>query len=537
MSDFALRSSETFQARRSAGLQWIAVSLVVIATVLFSISNLLWTVREGIEPLSANSEFFAYSWIYAIRWGAGEQHVFMPHSHLIFPVYAAINNLFAMTSGGTAHVLAGWHRISTIWPVVLTLASVALIFGTMDRRAPVGDALISGTLYLVAVPLFLSDHALNSLSYHSLAIPLALGALPLWRTYDDHEQPQWRFYILLGIYTAACALGKPTFLAFAVPLYAMEVVRAVRTRRVGGILLAGILSVAIYVLWMLAFCGGLEGLTYQISKTYEYMTSQSGMYDAAKGATPFHWYASYVVGVMGPLPSLMIAAIAGLVWLCRDRTMIIAGSCAGVASAIFCLYARSQLHAQPEFIALLLTLVVGAMRLANIPEIVERRAAGFIPPVAAIAALSLVVGTITSPPEMKMKGFAEFMGQFDAVTVPNLFDQPQSVRTIALQIYPIVFYGVGDAWCRGSMDIVDDVHSPLFDRAFGNMTCMDRIENPSVDISSYNRAMFPKEAKTSLEVATTAIAKQFPHVAARFDGCRQINANIPTFDLVECKLR
>ncbi len=30
--------------------------------------------------------------------------------------------------------------------------------------------------------------------------------------------------------------GKPTFLAFAIPFYAMETVRAARTRRVGGIL-------------------------------------------------------------------------------------------------------------------------------------------------------------------------------------------------------------------------------------------------------------------------------------------------------------
>ena len=33
--------------------------------------------------------------------------------------------------------------------------------------------------------------------------------------------------------------GKPTFLAFAIPFYAMETVRAARTRRVGGILFRG----------------------------------------------------------------------------------------------------------------------------------------------------------------------------------------------------------------------------------------------------------------------------------------------------------
>jgi hypothetical protein len=415
----------------------ITITLVAAATALFSISNLLWTVREGVPPLSANSEFFAYSWIYAIRWGAGEQHIFQPHSQLIFPVYALIDHVFGMTTGGTDHILAGWRRISLVWPVVLTAASLVLLFFTVSRRAPIVDTALSATLYLIAVPLYLSDHALNSLSYHSLSIPLALAGLLLWRAYEDHAQPRWRFYILVGVYTAACALGKPTFLAFATPFYAMEAVRAVRTRRFSGILFAGLLAIVIYLLWMLAFCRGFEGLIYQLSKTYEFMRSQVGMYDAARGATLFHWYAGYVIGVMGPLPSLMIAAIAGLVLLCRDRLMIAAGACAGVASALFCLYQRTQLHAQPEFMALMLTITVAISRCGNIPErIHDRFSSRCVAVASAASAVALMIWTLAFPPQMALRGFAEFMGQFDAITVPYLFEQPQSIRTIAFADLP-----------------------------------------------------------------------------------------------------
>src|ERR1700704_1401280 len=110
---------------------------------------------------------------------------------------------------------------------------------------------------------------------------------------------------------------------------------------------------------------------------------------------------------------------------------------------------------------------------------------------ATVVAAAFMTSAVAFPPRMLLPGFAEFMGQFDAITIPNLFEQPQSVRTIALQIYPVVFYGVGDAWCRGSNDIFGlQPYSTLLDSAFGNMTCMSDVENPRIDIASYNRVMF-----------------------------------------------
>jgi hypothetical protein len=520
-----------------------ALALIFLATGGFSISNLLSPVLAGVPPLSGNSEFFAYSWVYAIRWGAGEPHVFQPHSQLIYPIYALINHLFAMTTDGADHILAGWRRISLVWPIAMTVSGLAFLFSTISRQAPIIDAAFSASAYLLAVPLFLSDHALNSLSYHSLAIPLALGALPLWRSYRaDRAPPSPAFYILLGLYTAICALGKPTFLAFATPLYAMEIVRAIRTRNIWQIILAGLIAIAVYLLWMLAFGGGLDGLIYQLSRTYEFMRSQSSMYNEAKGTTPFHFYSGYVIGVMGPLPTLMIAMIVALILLCRDRAMIASGACVGVASALFCLYQRPQLHAEAEFISLLLAIVVAMFRCASIPERVQRTISGrTIALGGAASAVVLMVCTFAFPPQIRLRGFGDFMNQFDNVVVPHLFEQPQSVRTIALQIYPTVFWGVADAWCRGSNDIFgSQPYSTLLDRAFGNITCMHNVENPNIDIASYNRAMFTKSIQTSLTDAIEELKQKFPNVVKRFLDCREIDVVHEVtvrFEVFECRLR
>jgi hypothetical protein len=440
-----------------------------------------------------------------------------------------------MTTGGADHILAGWRHISLIWPIVLTVASLLLIFTTVDRRAPIVDALFSAALYLVSIPLFLSDHALSSLAYHAISIPLALAALPLWRQYTVRaDHPRMGFYALLGLYTAVCALGKPTFLAFATPFYAMEIIRAARTWRVGGVLFAGLSAIAIYLLWMLAYCRGFEGLIDHLSNSYVFMRSQSGMYDEAKS----NWYISYVIGVMGPLPSLLIATTLGLAMLCRDRLMPVSGVFVGIASALFCLYQRIQLHAQPEFMALLLTLTIATFRHSELATRVE----GFIPrkPLAigaTAASAALVIWTVYFPPRMMLTGFAEFMTMNDAVVVPSLFEQPQSVRTIALQVYPVVFYGVGDAWCRGSTYLFGGDHSMLLDNAFGNMTCMHNDENRNIDIASYNRVLFPKEIKTSIQDTMATIAIHFPSVSSRLDGCHRIDGDFPIFEVFECNLR
>jgi len=90
--------------------RWAAALVAVIASAL-ALSPLFWTIRENITPLSANSEFFAFSWIYALRWGAGE-NVFQPHSQLTLPIFSLINKSLQMTNGSADKIIKSWHSIS-----------------------------------------------------------------------------------------------------------------------------------------------------------------------------------------------------------------------------------------------------------------------------------------------------------------------------------------------------------------------------------------------------------------------------------------
>jgi hypothetical protein len=190
---------------------------------------------------------------------------------------------------------------------------------------------------------------------------------------------------------------------------------------------------------------------------------------------------------------------------------------------------------------LLMTTAIASSRCAGFAEILQDRldrlSRHLAAPIVAVVSIAMMAWTVAFPPQMLLHGFAEFMGQFDAVAIPALFEQPKTIRTIALQNYPLVFWGVGDAWCRGSMDVFGAQRSDLLDKAFGNLTCMVDRENPSIDLSTYNRVVFPGLLTTSLEGTIATMAQHFPNVAARFVNCHTITANIPTYNLNECELR
>jgi hypothetical protein len=548
MAEIALRPV-TSRVDQPASIEWVAAILIAVATAMFSISNLLWTVREGVPPLSANSEFFAYSWIYALRWGAGE-NVFMPHSQLLFPIFALINKVFGMSAGSAGEIIAGWHRIALIWPIVLMAISIGLITLTLDRTAPLADAVVSSGLFLVSVPLFLTDHALNSTSYHSLSIPLALAALPFWRAYRlPNAAPPISFYLYLGIYTAACLLGKPTFGAFAAPFFAMEIVRSIRNRNAAGLLLAIATAIIAYLGALLAFYGSIHGVAGHFSKSSLFMRSQAGWYDAEKGATPLHWYAGYVIGKMGPLPSALIAIALAAPFVRRDRAMLLTGVATAIACALFCLYIRSQLHAQPEFIALVMTAAIASFRCSGAPGMLQARINhGALPLAAGAAAVVLTAWTAAFPPATMQHGQVELMAAYDRVIVPVLFLQPAEVRTVALIESPAeqhtgIMWGVTDAWCRGQGNIFDLARSDLLDRKFGNITCLSGTERDGVDLSSYNRVVFLRDTKDDQNAPREVLAKVFPRLVSRFADCATSGDPLPsafearTFDLMVCGLR
>ena len=514
---------------------WVAAIAVMAATALFCLTQLCWPVREQLPALSANSEFFAFSWIYGLRWSAGEA-VFLPHSQLLLPVYALINRIFNMSQGGTVDIIAGWHRIAMTWPLVMSATSLALLFATIDRAAPLFDAVISCALFVISVPLFLTDFALGSMSYHSLGVPLALASLPLWRAFSS--EAALRHSVWLGIYAAACLLGKPTFGAFAAPLFVMTFARAVRTRAFTALVVSIAVTIAVYLGGLLAFYGNRAGVAEHFAKSLYFMQSQAGWYDSEKGATPFHWYAGYVIGKMGWLPSFLIAiALAAPILRC-DRGIILAGAATAIACALFCLYHRSQIHAHPEFIGLLLATAIASIRSSGWPAYLEARLGHPAAPLAAVAAaLMLMVRVAISPPPIE-HGFERIMAGFDLTTVPAIFVQPPDVRTVSLIAGDRLMWGVADAWCRGEGDIFDARRrSKLLDRLFGNVTCLVDHENAGSDLSSFNRAVFLRDIKVDQGLVPDAIANAFPDLAKRLSGCAKQGSPLnDTYDLMACRL-
>jgi hypothetical protein len=504
----------------------------IAATAVLAIRPLLWTVREGVPPLSANSEFFGFSWIYGIRWGAGEL-VFLPHSQLLLPIYALINHLFGMTAGNAGEIIAGWHRIALIWPIALMAVSLVLIFSTVDRDNPAFDSLFSAIVFVCSVPLFLSEYALGSLSYHSVAIPLALASLWLWKSYRSTDiQPSIRYYIAVGVYTAVCALGKPTFIAFAAPFFAMEFLRSAQTRKFYRLLLAGVVTIVVYLVLLLLFYGNIDGVQYHFSKSYDFMRGQANWYDAEKGATPLHWFFGYVVGKMGPLPSILMAISLMAPFARRDRLMIFVGALTAIAAGLFFLYQRSQVHAYPEFVALLATTAIALIRCSGVLHLRFQAATA----ATILLTCALLVHTVTHLPDQAERGFTRFMNGYDVLVVPAIFEQPPSIRTIVLEDYPHVFWGVVDAWCRGSGNIFDAARSTLLDKAFGNVTCMVNLDNPAVDITRYTKAVFIWESKTPLVDTISRISKAFPGMAQHFVACNPVGLEQSGLQLVACQL-
>ena len=488
---------------------------------ILSLSALFWTVREKILPLSANSEFFAFSWIYALRWGAGE-NVFQPHSQLTLPIFSFINKSLRMTEGSPEQIIAGWHSVAFYWPLALMVLSLAILFSTTSREYRLTDTIFSSAVYMASVPLFLTDFAIGSMAYHSLAIPLALASLPFCNFYKARERTfPITFYAMLGIYAAVCVLGKPTFGAFAAPLFVMELIKSIRRKNFIGIIVAASVAIGFYLGWLFLFYGSLAGVAGHFSWSLYFMQSQSDMYDNEKGATPLHWYAGYVVGKMGPLPSILIAGSILLVFTRKDRATVLVGVVSAIGCALFCLYARSQLHAESEFMALLATTTIAAFRCSSLPALLDEKMRSRICAYA-IAAAAVALLILDYPLQTIKREHTEIMAEYDAIVVPWLFQQPKDVRTVALMIHPNVLWGVADAWCRGESNIFNFDRSDFLDKKFGNVTCLLRQEIPGSDLTKYNHAIFVKPANKTEAENMSYLSEAFPITSKRLRNCQPI---------------
>ena len=525
--------------------RWLIPITVAAATTILSLSALFWVKRNGLNPLMSHSEFFAYSWMYGIRWGAGED-VFLPHSQLLFPIFALIDRAFNLTSGSPRHIIEGWSQVSFYWPVFVMLAALSAVFMTIDRRRPLLDTIFSSFIFIVSFPLFLEDAALFSTSYHSLSIPLALAGLMFWKEYLDDPARSFRirFFVVLGAYAALCALGKPTFVVFAIPFFAMETIKAIQARTLRSfakVALAVSVAAFTYLAAIIAFYHhGITGVTEHFAWSKIYVISQYHWYDAAKGATPIHWYFGYVIGVMGWLPTLLILASLVLASLSEHRRILLTGVISGYACALFCLYSRSQLHGHPEFIAAAAAIVIGAFRCSIVPGIIQRwldaRYLG--------AAFHVVIGISTAcifslvyPLDLRGHDFMVQLAKYEAPITDTLFQERKDVRTVAMMIYPNILNGSADAWCRGGSNIFNSIRSDFVDSIFENAVCADRGQSPNRDYAKFNNALFVRNRTSSLDETISVLRAAFPLIVNRFNNCHEIDGVLPDHSsLIECGL-
>jgi hypothetical protein len=525
---------------RTRGIgQFVACALVIAATVILTSSMMFWVRQAGLNPLVTHSEFFAYSWIYGIRWGAGEQ-VFQPHSQILFALFALINWAFDLSHGSARQILDGWAAVSFWWPMFLMMASLGVLYASMDRAGVVLNAAFSSAVFITAVPTFLEESALFSTSYHSLAIPLALLGLLFWKAYatDAARMMPVRFFALLGFYTAACALGKPTFIAFAAPFFAMEAFKAARARTaasVGKLLLVASVTTIVYSAGLIAFYHqGLGGLLLHLSLSKLFMTSQYHWYDAAKGATPLHWYLGYVIGVMGWRPTSLLVGSLTLASFSRRPDIILVGVAAGFVAALSFLYFRSQLHAHPEFIAAAATATIGAFRCLGFPRHIK--VIGFwrlLQPATGAAAMAALF--LLYPLHLNGCEILAQQSKFDAPTLDAIFRG--SARTLAVENHPEVFAGSADAWCRGGGNIFDNSHSAAVDKLFSRFACANYAQAPRVDLASFNRIVFLQPATSSQDHAVLDLVAAFPKSADRLRNCGSVTVDTPDGSrILQCDL-
>ena len=321
-------------------MSFIARFCMISVTLILTLSDFYIVTKEKLPIVPAQSEFFAYTWIYASRWAAGE-FVFQPHGQILFPVFAILNRLFGVDNGAPSDVMLSWDIVGFIWTLALALLSVAIIYITMKTKT-VLEYLVVSVIFVFAVPATLSELALFSMAYHSLSIPTAFLALPLWNRYAEYVKTQQllslNFHVALAFYLAFCLLGKPTFLAYAVPFFGAEIVRAVIVKRAAiffQITVTGCLAGLLYLAYIVIFYGGMTGAITYFEYTHLYMTSQANWYDAAKGPNWLAWYYNYVIGVVGPFATYGSIAIVACVFLPMFNRIVTLAALIGLLSSMF----------------------------------------------------------------------------------------------------------------------------------------------------------------------------------------------------------
>jgi hypothetical protein len=522
-----------------------ARSVIIATTTALTLSDFFTAVTQKFSIVPAQSEFFAYSWIYALRWSAGE-FPFQPTCQILYPILALLDKIFTVTNGTASQIFLAWDIVTFAWTFSLAIASLILIYLSMKTNDLLEYAFVS-IVFVVAVPLSLSELALFSLAYHSLAVPIAFLALPLWTYYvksiEKGRPVPLIFCALLAGYVAVCILAKPTFIAYAVPFFVAEAIRSVENKKLAilvRIAVSALIAAAFYLLYLLFFYRSFDGVIDHFKNTALFMTSQANWYDTAKGSNWIDWYISYVIKVAGPFATaassfiLICALVPGL------RRNITFATCIGAISSMFFLYNRSQSHGHPEFFSSLAVLTIVNFRHGGVHELLKRRSVstawngvGAI----AIIFLSFLSLLILFPLPLNAEGWTKTMVANNKLIAPIAFSDDSRVKTLIISVYPRVLFGVTDAVCRGSSNIFDTYRSPVIEQKFGNFVCLTGKTQQIKEIDTFNQIVFRKEVEDkTIETAAERVQQDFSFLYHRLSDCSLVGTISDQAELVRCKL-
>jgi hypothetical protein len=403
-------------------------------------------------------------------------------------------------------------------------------------------------VFVVAVPFSLSELSLFSMSYHSIAVPLAFLALPLWNSYARCIQKEAplspQFCFLLAGYFAICALAKPTFMAYGIPFFATELVRSAKLKMPTVLIraaVAGCIAITFYLLFLLYFYRSIDGIFGHFKNSSLFMTSQANWYDNAKGSNWLDWYVHYVVGVVGPFAAVGSAFILLCALTPKLNRLITFATMTGLLSALFFLYHRSQAHAHPEFISYVAVLMIVDFRHGGIQDVFEKLALRSAwEKSSRLAAIFLSFGSLYLffPFALNAKGWAMAMVANNNQIIPVAFSDNKLAKSILVSIYPDVLFGVTDAICRGGGNIFDGNRSRVLEQQFGNFTCLTDKRQKLDDVSRFNYIVFRKEINdANMNAAAERIQQEFPQLSHRIENCRLVGRFSDNAEIAQCTVK
>jgi len=498
-------------------------SIIVFFFSLLILIPFLSLDSMGIKPLSGGSESFAYGWVYAIRW-LNNEYAFQPHSQPLFVIYSVIYKLFSINEYKGWELFEKWRVINYYWTILLSFISIFLIY--YHKKNNLFEIIVFYFLYYFLITLQLGDDTLNSMSYHSISIPVALASLIIYqKLLKDKNYAKKSSFFYLSFYTAICALFKPTFIAFAAPLYALILSDGKYFELKKNFLNSSrtlIFSLIIYLSFLLLFYKfNFTNFFSHFYDTAYFMYSQKDWYDHEKGNNIFFWIYNFVYKRMGLLPFLIYIMIFVNIFfnekiVTKKKKLFLFCTC--LFSPLFFLYHRSYTLAFPEFYAALLSMSIFTFNGSIIKHKIEYSLRKINILYQSIFLIFFTIILLIMAINSKMAhGFNYQKNMVRTDKVLKNFDLKNNERIIFLSGYPEVFLGSIDALCRGTHNVFGGKRSMLYDDKWENVCFHLNETREEINLDLYKKIIL---IGTKYDEALNKAKQNFPKTMEKSENCK-----------------